>query len=216
MAKKSDTKRQHILTEAAQAFQELGFERTTMSEICARMGGSKATLYNYFPSKEVLFFEIMYLSTEAEFQAVHSAIDPSTDDIVTSLQNFGERLLTILYSPQVRANRHLSISESGHSELGRLVYERRVQRSQDLVADFIRKAMDHGKLRQADAVVATKHLYSLLEAELIDRFLFQLLEEVSRDEIRQVTARAVAVFMAAYGPAGKIAPETRGASRQEP
>jgi len=121
MAKKSDTKRQHILTVAAQAFQELGFERTTMSEICARMGGSKATLYNYFPSKEVLFFEIMYLSTEAEFQAVHSAIDPSTDDIVTSLQNFGERLLTILYSPQVRANRHLSISESGHSELGRLV-----------------------------------------------------------------------------------------------
>jgi len=216
MARKSDAKRQHILTVAAQAFQELGFERTTMSEICARMGGSKATLYNYFPSKEVLFFEIMYLSTEAEFQAVHSAIDPSTEDIGTSLQNFGEHLLSILYSPQVRANRHLSISESGHSDLGRLVFERRVQRSQDLVANFIRKAMDHGKLRQADAVVATKHLYSLLESELIDQFLFQLLEDVGGEKIRQITARAVAVFMAAYGPVGKIASDPRGSSGEEP
>ncbi|CAG1012445.1 partial putative HTH-type transcriptional regulator YvdT, partial [Anaerolineales bacterium] len=59
MAKKSDTKRQHILAVAAEAFQEYGFERTSMSEICARVGGSKATLYNYFSSKDELFFEVM-------------------------------------------------------------------------------------------------------------------------------------------------------------
>ena len=53
-----------------------------MSKICSRMGCSKATLYNYIPSKEVLLFEIMYLSTEAEFQAIHSVTDPLTDDIV--------------------------------------------------------------------------------------------------------------------------------------
>jgi AcrR family transcriptional regulator len=202
MAKKSDAKRQHILTVAAQVFQELGFERTTVSEICARAGGSKATIYNYFSSKEELFFEIMNLSTEAEFEAVHSAIDPSTEDIANSLRNFGERLLSILYSPQIRASRHLAISESGQTELGRLVYERGVQRSQNYVADFIRTAMSLGKLRQADPVVATKHLHSLLEAELIDRFLFQLLGEVSHEEIKQVTARAIDVFMAAYGHIG--------------
>ena len=73
----------------------------------------------------------------------------------TTLQNFGEILLNIVYSSQVRANRDLSVSESGHPELGRLVFEHRVQPSQDLVAEFIRKAMDHGKLPQADAMVAT-------------------------------------------------------------
>lgn len=199
MAKKTDVKRQHILTVAAQVFLELGFQRTSMAEICARVGGSKATLYNYFPSKEELFFEIMNLSTEAEFEAVHSAIDPSTEDIAESLRNFGERLLTALYSPEIRASRHLAISESGHTDLGRLVYERGVQRSQTHVADFIRTAMTLGKLRQADPLVATKHLHSLLEAELIDRFLFQLLGEVCSEEIKEVTERAIAVFMAAYG-----------------
>ena len=50
MRVKTEEKRQAILEEAAKAFQELGFERTSMSEICARVGGSKATLYNYFAS----------------------------------------------------------------------------------------------------------------------------------------------------------------------
>ncbi len=202
MARKSDTKRQQILSVAEQAFQELGLERTTMSEICARVGGSKATLYNYFSSKEELFFEIMNVSTEAEFEAVYAAIDASTEDMASSLRNFGERLLGILYSPQIRANRHLAIAASGQTELGRLVYERGVQRSQKHVSVFIREAMRLGKLRQADPDVATKHLYSLLEAELLDRFLFQLLGEVSQKEIKQMTARAIDVFMAAYGRSG--------------
>lgn len=200
MAKKSDAKRQHILTVATQAFQELGFERTTMSEICARVGGSKATLYNYFPSKEDLFAEIMFLSNEAEFEAVYHSIDPATENIVESLRNFGESLLTFLYSPQVQSQRHLAISESGRSEQSRLVYERGVLRSQNLVAEFLQAAMKRGQLRQADPIVATRHLHSLLEAELLERFLFQLLGEVNSEEIKAVTARAIDVFMAAYGP----------------
>ena len=47
---------------------ELGFERTSMSEICTRLGGSKATLYNYFASKEALFLEVMFQASEADFQ----------------------------------------------------------------------------------------------------------------------------------------------------
>ena len=200
MAIKTEEKRQAIIEAATQAFQELGFERTSMSEICARVGGSKATLYNYFPSKEELFFEIVFLSTEAEFEAVHRSIDPSTEDMGESLRHFGESLLTFLYSPQVRSQRHLAISESGRSERSRLVYERGVLRSQNLVAEFLQAAMKLGKLQQADPIVATRHLHSLLESELLERFLFQLLGEVSAEEVKTVTARAIGVFMAAYGP----------------
>lgn len=200
MAIKTEAKRQAIIEAATQAFQELGFERTSMSEICARVGGSKATLYNYFPSKEELFFEIVFLSTEAEFEAVHRSIDPSTENMAESLRNFGESLLTFLYSPQVQAQRHLAVSESGRSGLSSIVYERGVLRTQKLVSEFLQEAMNLGKLRQADSVVATRHLQSLLESELLERFLFQLLGEVSAEEIKAVTARAIDVFMAAYGP----------------
>ena len=198
MAKKSDSKRQHILSVAAQAFHEFGFERASMSVICTRVGGSKATLYNYFSSKDELFFEVMALTNDAEFEAVFNLIDPAAENIAESLHEFGRRWLAFLYSPNVKANRHLAISVSGRTDLGRLMYERGVLRGQDLVADFLRSAMSLDKLRQADPVVASRHLLSLLESELLERFLFQLLGEVSAEEIKAVTARAIDVFMAAY------------------
>ena len=200
MRMKTEEKRQAILEVAAQAFQELGFERTSMSEICARVGGSKATIYNYFASKEELFSEVMFLSTEAEFMVVHQALEALTDDVAESLQRFGERLLTFLYSPRIRAERHLAISESRRSELGRLVYERGVQRSQNLIAAFMARAMTQGQLRETDARVVAQHFFGLLEAELLEPFLHQQLGEVGAEQIRAVTARAVAVFMAGYGP----------------
>lgn len=214
MKKKTEAKRQAILDVAAQTFRELGFERTSMSEICARVGGSKATLYNYFDSKEELFFAVMSAATEAEFEAVHSAFDLITVDITESLHRFGERFLTFLYSPQIQANRRLAFSESGRTKLGPIVYERGVMRSQNLIAEFLHQAMGLGKLRQADPYVATRHLCGLLESELLERFLLQALNEVSSEEINAVTTRAIAVFMAAYGPANAEFPI--GKSSEEP
>jgi AcrR family transcriptional regulator len=200
MKMKTEAKRQAILAVAADAFRELGFERTSMSEICARVGGSKATIYNYFPSKEILLFEVMFQSVEAEFEAIHNATVTTTDDIVESLQHFGERFLAFLYSPQIQAQRRLAISESGRTELGRLMYERGVLRSQNLIAELLRTAMALGKLRQANPKLAAQHLHGLLESELLERFLFQVLSEVGAEEIKNVTTRAIDVFMAAYGP----------------
>lgn len=200
MRVKSEAKRQHIVDVAAQTFRELGFEGASMAEICARVGGSKATLYNYFASKEELLFEVMTQSSEAEFEAAHRAIDVKTDDIETALQQFGKRFLGALYSPEMQANRHLAISSSGKTKLGRLMYERGVRQSQALVAEVLSEAMKQGKLRPSNPGVATQHLYALLEAELIDRFLFQLLGKITSKDIRAITGRAIAVFMTAYRP----------------
>jgi hypothetical protein len=73
-------------------------------------------------------------------------------------------------------------------------------RSEANAAAFLQHAMDAGKLRPADARVAAAHLRGLLEAEWIDRFLFQVLEQPSSAKLRRTVQRAVAVFMAAYGP----------------
>jgi len=164
MRMRTEAKRQAILDVAAKTFQELGFARTSMSEICARVGGSKATIYNYFASKEELFSEVMFQSTEAEFIVIHQALAESTDDIAASLRRFGERLLSFIYSPRIRAERHLAISESKRSDLGRLVYERGVLRSQTLMSAFMEAAMSRGSLRRSDPLVATRHFFGLLEA----------------------------------------------------
>ncbi|MHA4871853.1 TetR/AcrR family transcriptional regulator C-terminal domain-containing protein [Duganella sp. PWIR1] len=199
MKKRTETRRQAILLAAAQVF-EAGFERASMSAISDLTGYSKATLYSYFSSKEELFFNVVVEATEAQFQATHGALDPAIDDIAVALQAFGERLLSFIYSPQVRSARRLIVSEAGRSDLGRRCYELGPARSETAVAAFLAQAMDAGKLRRADPRIAGLHLKGLLDAEWSDSVTFQTVSQVSSTEASGTAARAVAVFMAAYGP----------------
>jgi len=212
MRTKSETRRQAILDAAAEVFQETGFERASMAVICERLGYSKATLYNYFSSKEELFFAVVFGATEAEFEAIHEALDPTLEDMTEALECFGQRFLTLLYSPQVQAVRRLMVAEAGRSDLGRKCYELGPARSEADIADFLQQAMDAGKLRRADARVAAFHLRGLLEAEWFERALFQVLKEAPPAEINATVSRAVSAFMAAYGPPDASIPDAHGAT----
>jgi AcrR family transcriptional regulator len=196
---KTEAKRQAILEEAGRAFRELGFERTSMTEISARMGGSKATIYNYFASKEELFFEVMSLCTEDEFGAVHEALDHDADHVEEALYRFGVKLLCFLYSAPLQAQRRLNITEVGRSPaLGRLIYERGVLRSQSLVEAFMARAIERGVLKDAPTWVMARHLCALLEAEFQVKFLFLQLGELSVNDIEPAARRAVDVFLGGY------------------
>lgn len=199
MRTRSEAKRQAILDAAAAVFRESGFERTTMSDIHERAGCSKPTLYSYFDSKEELFFEVVLAATEAEFLAMHAALDPALGDITQALQRFGERLLALLYSPAVRSVRRLLMSEAGRGQLGLKCYELGPLRSETEVAAFLQQAMGSGQLRQADPRLAARQLKALLEAEWQTRFLLQVSEGPGPDDISASVERAVSVFMAAYG-----------------
>ena len=215
MRTKSETRRQAILQAAAQVFQEMGYERAAMSDISAHVGYSKATLYSYFASKEELFYEMVTQATEAEFRATHEPLDPAVDDIRPALQQFGERLLGLLYSPQVQAVRRLVIAEAGRSDLGKRCYELGPARSIAVMAAFLQDAMQEGKLRQADPRLAALHLHGLLEAEWVDKFLFRQVDHLSRKQIADTVGRAIAVFMAAYQPVADAA-VAKAAPRRRP
>ena len=203
MSTRAEAKRQLILDLATQVFQEMGFERANLDVISQRGGGSKATIYKYFANKEDLFFQVIFRSTEAEFETTHAALSVNEPDITCALEHFGQRFLTLLYSEDVLAFRRLLVAEGGRSDLGRKCYELGPGRSEAMVAEFLQRAMDQGKLRQADARLASFHLKGLLESELLDKFLFHTLGAVTAEEINAITHRAVSVFMSAYGPITK-------------
>src|ERR1700694_4044521 len=169
MKTKTEAKRQAILKAAAEVFREVGFERASMSEIRARLGGSKATLYNYFPSKEKLFFEVMHEAKTQELEEAAGGLHPEADDLKQELLRFGQKFLTVLYSPEAIAVRHLAIAESRRSESGKLSFERAVVPLEKQVAEFFKKTMRRGQLRTADAKIAAIHFLSLLESELMQR-----------------------------------------------
>jgi AcrR family transcriptional regulator len=198
MKVKTEAKRQAILEAAAEVFREMGFERASMSDIRARAGGSKATLYNYFPSKEKLFFEVMHQSKVAELEGIVAALNPDAEDFKKQLLQFGQEFLSVLYSPEVMAIRHLTIAESRHSEAGKLSFERATDPLETQVAEFLRKGMRRRAIRTADPKVAAIHLLSLLESELLQRFLLGVLGAVEPDTISGAVRGGVDVFLSGY------------------
>ena len=210
MKKKTEARRDAIVAVAAETFRELGFERTSMSEICRRVGFSSATLYNYFTSKEALFYEVMHDANEAEFQMVHDLLDHATEDLADALRHFGERLLMLVYSPDIMAVRRLVTSSFGHGDFSRSCFEQGPKQSINELSGFLLAAMKNGKLRQCDPVVATHHLRGLLESELLDTFIFQIESDTDPERIKRIVGRAVAVFMAAYGPQSPRQDDTIG------
>ncbi len=196
---KTENKRQEILDIAMQVFCERGFERTSMSEISSRLGGSKATLYNYFESKEELFFETMRQRVTAELNLAFWSLTLKNKKIDDALYAFGENFLMFIYSGEILTIRRLAIGGDPTMGLGKIVFKNGILKTYSIISEFLKEAMNQNKLRTADPLVATKHLLALLESETLLPFLMHAKTEISKEEIQAITKRAIDVFMKAYG-----------------
>lgn len=94
-----DARREHILAVAAQAFSEDGYGATSMSTIAARLGGSKATLYKYFPSKEALFEAVIEQRCASVVTPLQQIAAADGDDLEALLVDFGLQFMTALFLP---------------------------------------------------------------------------------------------------------------------
>jgi TetR/AcrR family transcriptional regulator len=73
-----DEKREAILARAAELFARQGYERTSMAEVAAACGTSKALLYHYYDSKDVLLNDIISGHLDRLRQAVKGASNGET------------------------------------------------------------------------------------------------------------------------------------------
>jgi len=198
MRKRSDRKRQAILDAAYGLFREKGFDRTSVSEIRARAGGSKATIYSYFNSKEELFVECMFSLMENYLEGIFCDLQNPTDDLLSVLQDFGESFLRMVCSPEMVSVRRLMIAEAGRAGIGHLFYEKLMSIRQQ-VTSFLSIVMAEGKLRGCDADLAAGQLRALLETELFEPLLLCAGNgHPDEQTIASAAERAVGTFLKAY------------------
>jgi len=195
---KCENRRQAILDVAEELFRDKGFELTSMSEITARVGGSKATLYSYFTSKEELFLEVMHRFAEADIKRIFSEFDP-TVDISKTLQEFGEKFLTFISAPKIIAAQRVLFAESGRTDIGKRFFDRGPCDGSAKLAAYFEQCIVLGKLRSADTLVAATHLIALLKAEIMDPLLFGAREMTELPAISEAVSRAADIFLRAYG-----------------
>lgn len=67
-------RKRRIINAALSVFDKSGIEKTTMEEIAIEAGFGKATLYYYYPSKDVVYSEIMVKGWKSLWEEVEETI----------------------------------------------------------------------------------------------------------------------------------------------
>ncbi len=196
MRVKTDDRRTAFIKAALSVFRECGYERASMSEISQRAGGSKATLYNYFKSKDELYTETMLEAICAQASEIMQILDSSSTDVSAVLNAFGLSYLEVITSPEVVANKRTAISQGQNSSFGKILYDRGERRAWAKVADYLGRLMAGGGLRPGDPAVAALHFQGLLECGMLEPCLYGA--EPLR-KIEDAAASAVEALLTIYG-----------------
>ncbi len=178
----------------------MGYERASMNEVAKRVGGSKATLYNYFSSKEELFETVVRTySTRFERSSKRSPrCEKCQFDPGAKLIRFGERMLQVLAGDnQALQIYRVVIGEAGHSDIGSLFIESGISESMGTLSMLMAEAMRKGELTEGDPVIRAAQFTALVKAEADAMILKRDLPRYTSAQINLMARKGVHLFL--YG-----------------
>jgi len=197
---RTEARRLAIIEAARSVFLEHGFERASMSQISERLGGSKATLYGYFKSKEELFLATVEQGIEVESGELIAAIR-RIPDTRKALETFGRSYVEKATGARPIAVYRMIANLPADSGVGLTFYERGLRQGWIMFCLYVEDLIAAGQLRPCTAWVAAMHLKGMLEGEFVERRLLNALpRELDRQTIERVARDAVDAFLRAYGP----------------
>jgi AcrR family transcriptional regulator len=194
------TRKQAFVDAAREAFFERGYGSTTMSAIAGLVGGSKTTLWNYFPSKEDLFAAVVDDILKRYGGALAVDLSPD-DDIGVVLNKFGNALMdTLLSEPVLSLNRLLVAEAKRFPHLAALYHERAPRPGRMRIAVYFEALMTQGKLRRGDATLAMKQFIGMCQSVTFQQALLNLPPECGAAASGREIEAAVASFLRAWKP----------------
>lgn len=198
MRVRTEAKRQDIIDVAAQLFQENGYDRTSMSMISDRLGGSKATLYGYFRSKEDLLHAVLdYDVTEQAERLMHEFL--SAKDLRQGLINLGIAYMMRRLSKGPITNVRIVSNQPADSKIGKEFYDRVLRPAWQRLSNRMEILMDEGLLKRADPWVAAMQWKGLCEWDMFEKRLLGAIPEGDPEEIRRAATHAADAFLTLYG-----------------
>ena len=192
-------RRAAIVEVACQSFFENGYAATTMSEIAAKIGGSKSTLWCYFPSKEDLFAAVLDDVTTQFRQQLNQTIELH-DDLRTTLTRLCQHVVETLTQPQFISLHRLITAEGGRfPEIGRILHESGAIGLRTIVAAYLNRCIEDGTIRPCDTTVAAANLIALCTSSAHQKLVLNIIDRATPEDIQADTENAADVFLRAYG-----------------
>jgi len=194
----TDARRGAIVAAAWEVFRLKGFDATSMSDVSQRLGGSKATLYNYWSSKEELFAAALEEALKARTDDHYKRLSREAG-LQDRLLEFAHAYLEFRLSPEMVDAHRLMIALAERSDLVAVLRVRFTDPNWRRFTDVLEREMAAGQLRKADPYLASLHFRGLVEADVLERRLNgeRLVEGA---QIATAASEGVAAFLRAYAP----------------
>jgi len=120
VSKRGHRRKAKILSAATDLFLSGGYGQTSIDAIVEKSGGSKATLYSYYPTKADLFRAVVdSIVTSDE----HSELK-SLDNVRDTLVQFAIHRMSVVFSRKHRSLMRLIIAEASEFFRGMLLHQR--------------------------------------------------------------------------------------------
>jgi AcrR family transcriptional regulator len=202
---RKDRKRGEIVAIATQIFFEEGYAGASMAQIAARVGGSKATLYNHFASKQELFLAVVKDVAEQQPLAApptEAQIKIATKDLASFrkwLAQFGAESLKRLTSYELLSLQRLSAAEAARlPEVGRAFFDGYVQPVFSNFASVFAAAIENGLIRKTPPEQAAEHFSELCLGWMLRNVIWGLKPPPSDAEIGAYVKAGVSAFLDGY------------------
>lgn len=193
-------RRKAFIDAARDAFFANGYAGTTMSSIASKVGGSKTTLWSYFPSKEDLFAAIVddIVHHYGQVLSIELPVDRPVPEV---LRNFGQVLMTKLTSPPLLSLYRLVIGEADRfPHLAETFYDRGPRRGKARAAEWVAEKMVRGEIRMGDPMRAVQHFSGLCQSGVYQFALLGMPEAADLSRIGEEVDLAVESFCRAWCP----------------
>ena len=193
-------RRKAFVKAAQELFFAHGYSGTTMSSIASKVGGSKTTLWTYFPSKEDLFAAVVDDIVGEYGTAMHDDL-PVDEPVVEVLTRFGNVLMAALVTTPLLSLFRLVVGEAERfPHLAETFYDRGPRRGKARAADWIAAKMARGELRQGDPMQVVRHFAGLCQSGLYQHAVLGLPEGRETHRLAAEVDTAVETFYRAWGP----------------
>ncbi|MDX2371076.1 MAG: TetR/AcrR family transcriptional regulator [Colwellia sp.] len=193
----TEKKRLDILAAAQEEFKEKGFLGASMDSLAKRAEVSKRTVYNHFPSKDILFHNIVEGLCNSFSQAVNIKYQhskPLDEQLYIAAMNE----IQLLGSECFRDLNRITIAEFIRSpELASSTLEHLGQQKDGLHV-WINDAINDGRLKTVDADYAAQQFLGLIKASAFWPQLFLKQAFPSPEQQKVIADDAVLMFLARY------------------
>jgi AcrR family transcriptional regulator len=192
VSSRGQQRKARILSAATKLFLSQGYGETSIDAIVEQSGGSKATLYSYYPTKADLFRAVV-----DSIVTTHEGPELATfENVRETLVNFAEHRL---FSNKHRALMRLIIAERERfPDIARMYYEQGPLHSHMVLRDYFEVLIEKGLLDIRSADEACEFFRGMLMHQRYIEQLYLDASPLSAEEIGVKARHVVDRFLEAY------------------